>query len=367
MVFGNSSRRVAHQNRKELYYTIFSTLSRLEIDASPINYELMHDIVSGSNPELRERFARLSKPISAEALDSLARMYLPHHFGKSIHDDSTTRLQTELTTLKASLLSGQDSISSYSRMLGQATGNISSVDPRDTKTIQSQLQAIRHMTEVQHSTNTQILDSVSSQISTVAAIASEVENFERTKFTHLATNLANRRGFNKKLAELYGGERYSEGTSLLLCDLLALEPFDAKELIKVKEAVLERLGFAVARAVQSTDFAAWLERPQLGILIGTTAEAEIQKTADHLRNSCLAAFDSRQANMPAVFARFGCSAICNASTASVLVGQAEKALQIATDSVSDRVVFFSGAAASGNHKDRMLYRSSHVGMRKEGS
>lgn len=134
------------------------------------------------------------------------------------------------------------------------------------------------MTEAQQSASTQILDRVSTQISTVAAIANDVEEFERTKFTHLATNLANRRGFNKKLAELYGGERYPDGMSLLLCNLLALEPFDAKELIKVKEAVLERLGFVVARTVQTTDFAAWLDRPQIGILVGTTAEGKSKRS-----------------------------------------------------------------------------------------
>ncbi|APG95563.1 diguanylate cyclase (plasmid) [Sinorhizobium americanum] len=356
MAIVNSSKQLALQNRKELFYNVFATLNRLEIDASPVNYELMYEIVSGNNPELREKFSRLSKPICEEELDALARVYLPHHFGKSIHDQSANRLQSELTTLKESLMSGQNSLSNYTSMLGQATGKISSADPRDMNTIQSQLQAIRQMTEVQHSASTQILERVSDQMSAVAAIVSDVEAFERTKFTHLLTNLANRRGFNKKLAELYGGETYPDGVSLLLCNLLALDAFEAKELIKVKEAILERLGFAVTRAVQATDFSAWLERPQIGILVWTTAEAEIQKMADQLRKSCLAAFDSRQGKMPAIIARFGCSTTYDGGTASELVGQAEKALQTATETACDKVVFFSAGGAGGARKDWMLYR-----------
>ncbi|OAP36980.1 diguanylate cyclase [Sinorhizobium glycinis] len=351
-----SPKQLAQQSRKELFYTVFATLNRLEIDASPVNYELMYEIVSGNNPELREKFARLGKPIAAEELEALARAYLPHHFGKSIHDRSADRLQSELTTLKESLLTGQNSLSNYTNMLGQATGKISSADPRDMNAIRSQLQAIRHMTEVQHSASTQILDRVSNQISAVAAITSEVDEFERTKFTHLVTNLANRRGFNKKLAEIYGGEHYPDAVSLLLCNLLVLEPFEAKELIKVKEAILERLGFAVARVVQATDFAAWLERPQIGILVWMTAEAEIQKMADQIRKSALAAFDSRQAKMPVVAARFGCGTTYDAGTASELVGHAEKALQTATDTASDKVVFFSAGGAGDARKDWMLYR-----------
>ncbi|MEY9199737.1 MULTISPECIES: diguanylate cyclase domain-containing protein [Sinorhizobium] len=355
MAIVSSSKQLALQNRKELFYNVFATLNRLEIDASPVNYELMYEIVSGNNPELREKFARLAKPISEEELDALARTYLPHHFGTSIHDQSANRLQGELTTLKESLLSGQNSLSNYTSMLGQATGKISSADPRDMNTIRSQLRAIRQMTEVQHSASTQILERVSDQLSSVAAITGDVEAFERTKFTHLVTNLANRRGFNKRLAELYGGETCPDGVSLLLCNLLVLDPFEAKELIKIKEAILERLGLAVTRAVQATDFAAWLERPQIGMLVWTTAEAEIQKMADQLRKSCLAAFDSRQAKMPAVVARFGCSTTYDASTAAELVGQAEKALQAATDTTGEKVVFFSTGGTSAR-KDWMLYR-----------
>lgn len=351
-----STKQPAQQSRKELYYTVFATLSRLEIEASPVNYELMYEIISGNNPELREKFARLAKPIAEEDLAALARIHLPHHFGKAIHDESADRLRSELTTLKESLLTGQSSLSSYTSMLGQATGRISTVDPRDAKTIQSHLQVIQQMTEAQQSKSTQILESVSTQISTVAAIASDIEEFERTKFTHPVTNLANRRGFNKRLAELYGGERYPEGASLLLCNLLALEPFGAKELLRLREAILERLGSVVSQAVQATDFAAWLERPQIALLIWTSAEAEIQKIADHLKKSCLTAFDSRQARMPAVVARFGCSTTYDARTASELVGHAEKALQTATDAANDKVVFAFGRDGGGARKEWMLYR-----------
>ncbi|WEX86409.1 diguanylate cyclase [Sinorhizobium garamanticum] len=357
MAIANSSpKQLAEQSRKELCYTVFATLNRLEIHASPVNYELMYEIISGSNPELREKFARLTKPIAEEELDALARAYLPHHFGKSLVDESTNRIQSELSTLKESLQSGQNSLSSYSSLLGQATGKISSIDPRDTKSIQSHLQTIRQLTEVQQSKSTQMLESVSTQISAVAAIASDVEEFERTKFTHLATNLANRRGFNKKLAELYGGERYPEGASLILCNLLALEPFEARELVKLKEAILERLGLVVSQTIQTTDFAAWLDRPQIGILVWTSAEAEIQKVSDQLKKSCQSAFDNRQRRMPVVLARFGCSTTFDAGTASELVGHAEKALQTATETASDRVMFFAGSEAGGTRKDWMLYR-----------
>ncbi|MFC0808553.1 diguanylate cyclase domain-containing protein [Ensifer sp. P24N7] len=356
-IVNSSPKQLAPQSRKELYHAVFATLTRLEIDASPVNYELMYEIISGNNPELREKFARLSKPIADEELEALTRVYLPHHFGKSIHDESANRLQDELATLKESLLSGQVSLSTYTSMLGQATGKISSVDPRDTRAIQSQLQTIRQITEVQHSANSRILERVSTQISTVAAITEDVEAFERTKFTHLATNLANRRGFNKKLAELYGGDRCPEGASLLLCNLVSFESFEGKELFRLKEAILERLGFIIARAMQASDFAAWLERPQVGILLRTSAEAEIQKMAEHVRRSCLTAFGSRHGRMPTVAARFGCSTTYDAVTASELVGHAEVALQTATDTASDKVLFFAANGADGERKDWMLYRA----------
>ncbi|WEX76213.1 diguanylate cyclase [Sinorhizobium numidicum] len=351
-----SPKQVAQQIRRDLYYNAFATLERMQIDASPINYELMCEIISGNNPELREKFARLGKDITEEDLDVLARIYLPHHFGKSIHDESADRIQSELTTLKASLQSGQTSLSSYTSMLGQATGSFSSIDPTDMKKIQSQLQAIRQATEIQQSKSTEILESVSTQMSAFAAIASDLDEFERMKFTHIATKLANRRGFNKKLADLYGGERYPDGASLILCNLLVLEPFERKELLKVKEAILQRLGPLVSQTVQATDCAAWLDRPQVGIIVSTSAEAEIRRIAEQVRNSCLRVFNSQRQGMPVVAARFGCSTTYEADTAFDLVNNAEKALEIATETADDKVVFFANSEAGGARKDWMLYR-----------
>ncbi|MBW9114556.1 diguanylate cyclase [Rhizobium cauense] len=353
MAVANLSTKPAQQARKEIYNTVFATLNRLEIEASPVNYELMYEVVSGNNPELREKFARLRKPITEQEIETLARTYLPHHFGKSVHDESASRLQNELTTLKESLQSGQSSLSTFTNMLGQATGKISSIDPRDTKTIQSHLGSIRQMGEIQQSKSVKLLESVATQISAVEAISSDVEEFERTKFTHPTTKLANRRGFHKKLAELYGAERYPDDISLLLCNLVVLAPFESTELLRLKEAVLERLGAIVSQTVQTTDFAAWLDRPQIGVIVRTSTEGEIQKIADQMRRGCHAAFDSRPGIMPKVIARFGCSTTYQASTASELVANAEKALHTATEEDNEKVVFFS----VGARKDWMLYRS----------
>ncbi|WP_331371471.1 diguanylate cyclase domain-containing protein [Sinorhizobium chiapasense] len=355
-VVSPSPKHIAQQIRRDLYYNAFATLERLQIDASPVNYELMCEIISGNNPELRERFARLGRDVTEEDLDVLARMYLPHHFGQSKVEESATRIQSELSTLKESLQSGQHSLSSYSTMLGQASGNFSSIDPGDTQRIQSELQAIRAATDVQRSKSDEMLESVSTHISAVTAITGDLDEFERAKFTHAATNLANRRGFNRKLAELYGGDRYPDGAALILCNLLALEPFEKKELIKLKEAILQRLGSVISQTIHASDFAAWLDRPQIGILVATTSEAEIQRVAEHIRMSCLRAFSGQRPGMPAVAAHFGCSTTYDADTAASLFVHAETALETATEQAGEAVVFFSDSKAGSQRKDWSLYK-----------
>lgn len=355
-VVSPSPKHIAQQIRRDVYYNAFATLERLQIDASPVNYELMCEIISGNNPELRERFARLGRDVTEEDLDVLARMYLPHHFGQSKVEESATRIQSELSTLKESLQSGHSSLSSYSTMLGQASGNFSSIDPGDTQRIQSELQAIRAATDIQRSKSDEMLESVSTHISAVSAITGDLDEFERAKFTHAATNLANRRGFNRKLAELYGGERYPDGAALILCNLLALEPFEKKELIKLKEAVLQRLGSVVSQTIHSTDFAAWLDRPQIGILLSTTSEAEIQRVAEHIRANCLRAFSGQRPGMPAVRAHFGCSTTYDADTAASLFLHAETALETATEQGDEAVVFFLDSKAGGQRKEWSLYK-----------
>ncbi|TCL70339.1 diguanylate cyclase [Rhizobium sp. BK251] len=346
----------AQQSRRELYYNVFATLTRLQIDASPVNYELMYEIISGNNPELREKFARLGKNITEEDLDALARTYLPHHFGGSVFDRSTNLIQNELTTLKESLQSGQNSLTSYTNMLGQASGHISSIDPSDPKKIQSQLQAIQQATEMQRSKSSQMLETVSTQISAVAAIASDVDEFEKMKFTHAATGLGNRRAFNKKIAELYMGERYPEA-SLLFCNLVGLEPFEKREFLQLKESILQRIGSIASHVIQATDSAAWLDRPQVGIIVLTSAEAEIRRIADQIRNGCRTAFGAPRPGTPVVMPRFGCCTTFDANNASDLIRNAEKALETAIDAADEKVAFFAAKDAGGGRKDWSIYRA----------
>jgi diguanylate cyclase len=349
-------KQLAQDSRKELYYNVFSTLMRLQIEASPINYELMYEIIRGNNPELRTKFGRLGKNVTPEDLDELARSYLPHHFGKSVYDTSANSLQSELTTLKESLQSGQSSLSSYTNILGKASGAISAIDPADTKNIQSHLQVIRQATELQQSRSSQILDSVTTQLSNVDAMAGELEEFERMKFKHAATNLANRRAFNRRLAELFSVGRVRDETSLVLCNLLVLEPFEKNELLQAKELILQRLGLLVQQAVQATDFAAWLDRPQIALLLTTASEAEVERVVEHIRMGCARAFDSSQRGSPAVVAQFGSSSSYDAETASDLIRNAEKALEIASATGDGKVAFFPPRKAGNVRKDWSLYK-----------
>lgn len=355
MMASPSPKELAQQNRKELHYNVFTTLMRLQIDASPVNYEMMHDIISGNNPELREKFARLGKNIGEAELDELARSYLPHHFGRSNLDKSATLMRGELSTFRETLKTGQTSLSNYTTLLGKATGQISSTDPSDTETLQTHIQAIRHATEAQHSQSTQLLKSVSTQISAISTISDELDEFERMKFIHVATQLANRRAFNKRLTEIYASEQFPEEVSLLYCNLVALQPFEKKELIKAKETILQRLGAIVSQNVRRADYAAWLDRPQVGILVATTAEADIQRLTEQLRLGCLGTFGARQ-GAPAVIARFGCANTLDARTLTDLVSNAEKALETATASDDDKVVFFGSSKTAAVRKDWSLYK-----------
>lgn len=352
---GTSPKELAQQSRKELYYNAFSTLMRLQIDASPVNYELMCEIIGGNNPELREKFARLGKTVGEAELEELARSYLPHHFGKSNADKSATLIRGEMKTFTETLQSGQTSLSDYTSLLGQATGRISSTDPSDTEALQTEIQVIRHATEAQHSQSSQLLKSVATQISAVGTITDELDEFERMKFVHVATQLANRRGFNKRLTEIYANEHFPEEVSLLYCNLVALQPFEKKELIKAKETILQRLGAIVSQNVHRADYAGWLDRPQIGILVATTAESDIQRLAEQLKLGCLGAFGARQ-GAPAVIARFGCANTLDAKTLTELVTQAEKALEAATAADDEKVVFFGGGKTAATRKDWSLYK-----------
>jgi diguanylate cyclase len=344
-----------------LHYRIFALISRLNMEATPVNFELFHEIVSGNNPELRERFAKLGKKVRPQDVEALAREYLPHHFGDSIFEHSADVMRGDLQELLGSIKESQAQLSNYSKDLGASSERMKKIDPADTASIRKELASIAALTDLQQTKSETILGTLGGKLSSVNQLSSEIDSVQHQKFTHVTTGLGNRRAFNKHMAELYAGDKGPGDCVLILAKIRNFDALERPELIKLKEFVLERLGKSVKDIMGEGDFGAWTDNPHLSVVIGVTQDSEIQRLTAVVGEQFMAAFKSvhRSApHLPAMTISFGAATTYAASNAASMIAGAEKALAEALNSAAPKTIIFGANKTDAEGANYQLYGRS---------
>ena len=349
------------RNRDSL---IFTLLTRFRLEATPANFELFHEMVTGNNPELRERFNKLGNTISPADIEALAREFLPHHFGDSIFDHSATVMRDDLHDLMRSLKDTQSDLSSYSQNLSSTSERLSKIDPTDPAAIKRELASIQVLTDIQKAKNEAVLETIDTKLTSVNKLSSEIDHAEVAKFTHVATGLANRRAFNKRLAELYAGDKFPSDHALIFGKIRGYEALAGPEMQKARDFLLERIGKAAGSVVSKDDLAAWIENPNLALLIATADEAEIERISNVVREQFIAAFRTVQRSaphLPAMMIYFGAATTYSAQKAANMIANAEQALNHALASAVLKTIIY-GASKAPEEEDKYLLYGRSVTM-----
>lgn len=331
--------------RHDISARIFSIMARMGIQPSPTNYELLHEIISGNNPALRDRFMQLGSAPDAGALAKLAEEFLPHHFGQAIGDQSTTAIKAELEQLIGSLSKVQQDFDTYSSVLATATAGIDTAGG-DRDAIQSRLRELADATVRQRENNTSFAANVQQRLTAITAVSEKLDEAERIKFTHQATGLHNRRSFNKHLADTLGSGKMPEDISIILGQIGNFRIFETGNLLKIKAQMLARIGVALRKVVPMHVFVGWIETPHIAILTESTQRSEIEWLVSMVRGALAPVFDDVHKRLPnylPLTLSFGACDAYNAISLADMLDKAEKALIEAEKAPGGSLVIFDAA------------------------
>lgn len=343
-------------------FRIFALMSRLNIEANPVNYELFHEILSGANPELRQRFAALGKTITPQQVEDLARQYLPHHFGASVLDHSANVIRDDVEELLHSLQQSRQDLDEYAARLSTSSTKFREIDPANASAIKAELEGLAELTEQQKLKSEATRGTLDRKLESVTAVTAELAEFHAAKFTHPSTKLSNRRAFNKRMADLYETDRFPGEYALIFGKIRQFEALDRNgELVKSKEFLLSRIGQSVQVLMGEGDFAAWTESPHLALLLHTASEDEIERVTAELRQRFITAFSSvrRSApHLPVMTISFGACTTYNATSASSLIRHAEESLKDALAKMDGATVIHARTESADAGRNYQLYGRS---------
>jgi diguanylate cyclase len=333
----------------------FGLLARLNIEPTPIHFELVYEIVSGNNPELRRRFVELGKTVTPAAMETLARTFLPHHFGESVYDRSAGAIHQELGEFQALMVGSQTSLLAFRDTLSGAAERLGRLPPEAASVLREEIDQMVLATTEQNMRTGQVLERVGKQLAAVDSLNSEIDAANRAKFIHQTTGLGNRRAFNRALAEIYRAGARPKDCTLVLGRIANFSLFNTPNLLKVKEMVLAGFGTFAAKTLTPEDAGFWLEHPEMAFIIHSLREDEVRDVTDRLRDNLLVQF--RAVGMaPQVLEKlhicFGAANTLSATDAGGLLVHVENALNAGMATGESRTMFHVLLEPSGPDKGK---------------
>ncbi len=113
------------------------------MEINPVTFELVYEMVSGHNPELKQRFAETGPGMSRADLDALCRQFLPHHFGEAILGTLYRTIRDELDHFQEDLNESRSTLSDFAGTLSTTSRALTGLKSPDIAPIRSQIDMVR--------------------------------------------------------------------------------------------------------------------------------------------------------------------------------------------------------------------------------
>lgn len=343
-------------------------LTRLGLDLTPVNFELMTLLLDGRRADLRLAFAALKRPIAAEDWEGLARQFLPQHFVaaadlqaglsllRSLQDvcDALSRAETAFAEdgralEKSKTLLAASAGMSQAQLAHVAVGMVG-VNSRAGERLTNLLKTLARWLAV---SKPDVADAPSAD--GVAPGASHVATSETPGASMPAAalvggavsspvtlhGLAERSVLMGRLQDLHTGGQKLDGSSLMLCHLKGLDGYRGPDMLKARDFVLDTLGHQTQRLMGEGDLACWMSPEELGLLLDANNDLLLTDISQKLRRIVTGSVRHARrtvSGLPDLRCHIGCASAFGPVSPGQLYSSAKLALQRAEFADDDRLV-----------------------------
>ncbi|MFB9952617.1 GGDEF domain-containing protein [Rhizobium puerariae] len=184
----------------------------------PRNYQLFYEAYIGSNPDLTRDLAALGNRANQEELDELSH----RHVGTgqaTVIENAHTRILGELDSLLKILRQEQNSLQSYSKLLGETAQRINSKSNFSSELLSNAISLLSEATGTTLAHGEKTAGGVEQRSQEMDQVRRELDEYKRIANTDSLTRIANRRAFDERLAGVYNNSAVLPLTALVLADI----------------------------------------------------------------------------------------------------------------------------------------------------
>ncbi len=231
-------------------------LSKHKIPASPLNYQIGYEYVSGANQALQDEIDQLSEQeqtLTEETLFELYKKYIAQD--EKALDTVRQDLQNIISGIQGHYDDSNNELAAYLNSLNGFAGVLD--QDAEPQALAQEVQKVMDETRSTEQSQRKFETEMSHMMEEMETLRKQLEQAREESLTDALTGLANRKAFDEKLAQVM--EAYSENASpfcIVIADIDHFKKFNDTYGHLVGDKVLKYVGKTIKSCVKGKDMAA---------------------------------------------------------------------------------------------------------------
>ncbi|MDO1582313.1 hypothetical protein [Rhizobium oryzicola] len=324
-------------------------LIRYRLELTPDNFHVALRLLDDPPPGLRENFATLPYPLQQADFARLGEQFLPQKIDRDALEPLMTALTGALGALAMISLRERRHVSVFAQNILAVQALLEKRPELSADEVGSGLDELALSSLARGEAAERLQRALSVCIEGLQAFTRALEapsgspsqatspepaaqdGAEATEQApEVSHGLPDKAGLVSRLEALQASEKQLSGYSVLLCRLKGMDQFRGEAMQKAKDFVLNTLGNQTSRLISADEGAYWVAPQELGLVLGTTSEIELNDFSRKLKRIVdhSVAYARRDVQtLPDLRCRFGGATAYGRTSASQLLGKASLSLQ----------------------------------------
>lgn len=349
----------ASEADKDIPTSVVESMRRMGVVGLPRNYEIVYEVITGSNKDLCDEFAQLGARPSQDAMDELSRKYFSQNSRQAILE--AAQEQVSLSAEEIFELVGREraSLEKLGTVLDQTSTGLKRRRDPSRELLQKLVRIVVAASETTLEHSRQISTAMQEKTAELEQVKARLEEYKRLADTDPLTGVWNRRAFDRKLGSIYAERRSVLFHALILIDIDEFKAFNDRYGHPAGDRILQKVAQLIETRCGEGSFVARTGGEEFAVVLDGLSEEAAERLAEDLRMSVSGAdflIGPQARRFGPISISLGLCMAADAVSADELYAMADRALYGSKESGRDCVTCFSKLSEGSFSKNWLLYR-----------
>lgn len=341
-------------------HVVVNVMRRAGVAGLPRNYEIFYEAYAGANEKLRRALAALGERPEQAALDKLARDFFAASNRETIVETAHQSIMEKIEEVLDLLHRERNSLEKYGIILDKTSAGLSNKQNLTTDLLRKIVGIMAIATDTTIEQGRQIVSSISGTSAELAEVKTMLLEYKALADTDPLTQIANRRAFDRAMAQIYEGPKGIIFHALILADIDRFKEINDRFGHPFGDRVLQHVAQIMRGTVAAEMMVARTGGEEFAIIVeGLTEDATVE-LADtlrrHIERTPFLVGESQGAR-DRVTVSMGVCMASEAGGPQDLYEKADRALYVSKNDGRNKVTKYPFAGPSKQRKGWMLYRT----------